>query len=369
MTYCYIDTDSAMESLNASLSTSSNIFLDTEFIRVSTYYPKLGLLQLHNDGRDYLIDPLAVNNLQRLICESFDTDKLFVLHSCKEDLDVLQSNLGFLPERIFDTQVAASFLNMGASLGYAALVDKICNIHLEKDQTLTDWLARPLTEAQKKYAAADVTYLTDLYHQLSDQLIQTGKERWFEEEMQSLIAAKKSTVDIESVYLDISGAWMLSPAELAILKELASWRYQSAVSLDKPLSFVLKEDIMIELAKRQPKTERELMAAGLPASHKARYGKQLLVCIEKGLSYLPEAYPAKIKRMIDFPHYKHDFKHVKQIVEKAAHQHELPAELIGSRKIINQYLLWRYENGSSELLPKLLTGWRGDVLAELKDVK
>ncbi len=366
MTYCYIDSDSAMESLNSALSSSSSVYLDTEFIRVSTYYPKLGLLQLHIGGTDYLIDPLGALDLQQLIRESFDINKLFVLHSCKEDLDVMQSNLGFLPSRIFDTQVAASFLNMGASLGYAALVEKICGIHLEKDQTLTDWLARPLTEAQKKYAAADVTYLTDLHYKLSEQLVEAGKDKWFEEEMLSLIASKKSTIDPESLYTDISGAWMLSPAELAVLKELAAWRYQSAVSLDKPLSFILKEDIMLELAKRKPKSDREMLAAGLPVSHKTRYGKQLLACIEKGLSYLPENYPFKINRMIDFPHYKHDFKHVKQIVAHAAHEHEVPAELLASRKVINQYLSWRYEKGSSDALPKLLVGWRGDVLSELK---
>lgn len=366
MTYKYIDTAPTMAALRQKLNATATVYLDTEFIRVSTYYPKLGLIQMHLDGVDYLIDPVADEAMTPELKATLSQNHLYVLHSCKEDLDVLQSNLNFLPENIFDTQVAASFLNLGASLGYGALVNLICGVQLEKDQTLTDWLARPLTEAQKQYAAADVSYLEQIYQTLKSQLEAAGKLDWFNQEMDSILEVKQAVIDVQALYEDISGSWMLSPAELAVLRELAAWRYQKALALDKPLGFILKEDVLLEIARKKPTNEKMLVAAGLPMSHKSRYSTEIISAVEAGLAVSESDYPVRLKRMIDYPQYKHDFKKIKQQIEHAAQVHNLPAELLGSRKVINQFLAWHYENKSANQVPKLLTGWRADVLPELK---
>ncbi|MBB6054815.1 ribonuclease D [Tolumonas osonensis] len=364
MSYSYIDSDILLQPLLAEISSTPILLLDTEFIRVSTYFPKLGLLQIHINSVDYLIDPLAISSTQLLWDAIFSDNKLFVFHSCKEDLDVLQVCTKKLPGRIFDTQVAAAFLGYGASLGYAGLVEQVCSVPVAKDQTLTDWLARPLTDAQKFYAAKDVSYLESLYEHLSQDLDRTGKTAWFNEEMVSLLDAKQQTIISDDLFREISGAWQLYPSELAVLRELAKWRYQTAISEDRPQNFVLREEVLIELSRKRPQTPRELGQTEIAPQQKNRYATAILECIQKGMSCPAESQPERLKRMIDFPHYKHDFKQIKQRVDTAAKANHLPAELLGSRKLINQYLLWLYEGKNTDAeKPKLMSGWRNSLLA------
>lgn len=363
MSYSYIDLDTLLQPLLAEISSTPVLLLDTEFIRVSTYFPKLGLLQIHIDSVDYLIDPLAINSTQPLWDAIFSDNKLFVFHSCKEDLDVLQVCAQKLPGRIFDTQVAAAFLGYGASLGYAGLVEQVCSVSVAKDQTLTDWLARPLTEAQKFYAAKDVSYLESLYQHLNQELDSAGKTDWFNEEMISLLDAKQQAIIPDELFREISGAWQLYPSELAVLRELAKWRYQTAILEDKPQNFVLREEVLVELSRKRPQAPRELAQTEIAPQQKNRYAPAILECIQKGMSCPNELYPERLKRMIDFPHYKHDFKKIKQRVDTAAKANNLPVELLGSRKLINQYLLWLYEEKNTNTeKPKLMSGWRDSLL-------
>ncbi len=363
MSYSYIDSDILLQPLLAQISSASTLLLDTEFIRVSTYFPKLGLLQLHLNAVDYLIDPLAINSINLLWDAIFSDHRIFVFHSCKEDLDVLQVCAQKLPGRVFDTQVAAAFLGYGASLGYAGLVEKVCDVTVAKDQTLTDWLARPLTAAQKLYAAKDVSYLQYLYDHLSQELNTTGKTEWFNEEMTALLEAKQQAVIPDELFREISGAWQLYPSELAVLRELAKWRYQTAISEDKPQNFIVREEVLADLSRKRPQTERELAQTDISYQQKNRYADAILQCIQKGMECPVELHPARIKRIMDFPHYKHDFKQIKQRVEIAAQDNNLPVELLGSRKLINQYLLWTYEGKSSDVeQPKITSGWRNKLL-------
>jgi len=364
MSYSYIDSDELFQPLLAQIHAASTLLLDTEFIRVSTYFPKLGLLQLHLNSTDYLIDPVAISHIQQLWDVFFSGNKLFIFHSCKEDLDVLLTCTQKLPTRVFDTQVAAAFLGYGPSLGYAALVEKICNVTVSKDQTLTDWLARPLTEAQKQYAAKDVSYLQALHEHLVHQLDITGKTSWFEDEMNALLSAKMLPVNIDELYTDISGAWQLYPSELAVLRELAKWRYLTAVAEDRPQNFVLREEILAELSRKRPQTERELAQIDISAQQRSRYAIAILQCIQKGMSCSIDDQPIRIKRIIDFPQYKTDFKNIKQIIDNVASSNNLPVELLGSRKLINQYLQWIYDGKSEHKeKPKLISGWRNELLA------
>lgn len=363
MSYSYIDTDALLRPLLAQINLTSTLLLDTEFIRVSTYYPKLGLLQLHLNAADYLIDPVALSDIQPLWDSLFAENKLFIFHSCKEDLDVLQTSAQRLPSQVFDTQVAAAFLGYGPSLGYAGLVEKICQVVVSKDQTLTDWLARPLTEAQKNYAAKDVSYLQPLYEHLTLQLDLTEKMAWFNEEMSSLISSKQQPIVLDELFKEINGAWQLYPSELAVLRELAKWRYTTAISEDKPQNFVLREEYLAELSRKRPQSERELAQIDIAPQQRNRYSAAILECIQKGVNCPADMYPERIKRIIDFSEYKRDFKQIKQSIDLAAVNHNLPVELLGSRKLINQYLLWVYEGKKDNTeKPKLLTGWRHSLL-------
>lgn len=363
MSYCYIDTDALLKPLLAEIKLTSRLLLDTEFIRVSTYFPKLGLLQLHLNSVDYLIDPVGLNDLPSLWEALFADNKLFVFHSCKEDLDVMHVCAKKLPAQVFDTQVAAAFLGYGPSLGYAALVEKICSVAVSKDQTLTDWLARPLTEAQKQYAAKDVSYLQPLYDHLVYHLTEAGKMTWFNEEMHLLLEAKQQVVNVDELYKEINGAWQLYPSELAVLRELAKWRYITAIDENKPQNFVLKEDLLVELSRKRPETEKALLQLDISSQQRNRYAAAILNCIQIGMQCESDNQPNRIKRIIDYPQYKHDFKEIKNKIQTVADKYNLPIELLGSRKLINHYLLWSYEGKSdNQDQPKLLTGWRHSLL-------
>lgn len=362
VSYQSIENEAELNIVLASIKQSQVLLLDTEFVRVSTYYPKLGLLQLHVQGVNYLIDPVSVN-LDSLWALLFSNERIAVFHSCKEDLDVLLNVSGQLPGQLFDTQVAAAFLGYGPCIGYGALVEQFCQVSLAKDQTLTDWLARPLTPAQCQYAAADVSYLGALYERLAEELHQQQKWQWFQNEMQSILSAKLELIEPDELYKDIGNAWQLKPQELATLKLLAAWRYRTAVIEDRPLSFVLKEETLMNLAKFQPVQESGLAECGVAPAQKRRYSQDILSCIQEGKAIPQSEWPEPIRRIIDIPAYKADFKHVKQHVAQIAKQHQLPDEMMGSRKLINQFLMWRFQpdfyRGNK---PKLLTGWRHDLL-------
>ncbi len=358
MEYTYITDADELSHLMDSLS--PNCFLDTEFVRVTTFYPHLGLLQLNCNDKIYLIDPLA-----------FDRDifgalfrKKWILHSSSEDLEVMSYFFKDLPDQLFDTQVAASFLNIGASVGYASLVSQLFGVILEKDQTRTDWLARPLTQAQLNYAALDVVFLPKIYEVFTSQLQEKGKLKWFENEMDSVLIAKKKPIDKETLYYQISNAWLLKPQELMILKLLAIWRYETAIREDKPVSFVLKDEVMIEICRKQPMNDKQLLDCQVNYGQKNKYGRLILDIIQAALSCLQQEWPKKITRIIDYPHYKHDLKSIKQVIDSVAKEIEIPAELLGSKKMINQFLLSKYEPEIyTDNSIKLISGWRRDLLS------
>jgi ribonuclease D len=362
VSYKYIQDKLALAYLIEEISATSHLYLDTEFVRVSTYYPKLGLLQLNLAGQNFLVDPVQVD-LTPVWDVLFQPDKTTIFHSCKEDLDVLLNVSGRMPAQLFDTQVAAAFLGYGSCIGYGSLVEQFCGVTLAKDQTLTDWLARPLTEAQCTYAAADVIYLQPLYERLQTELQQQHKWQWFQEEMTSLLTAKQSVQDERELYKDIGNAWQLQPSELAVLRELAAWRLYTAVREDRPVSFVLKEDVLMNLSRRKPETETVLGECGLSPQQKRRYSQAILAIIQTAKACDESQWPQPVRRIIDIPAYKSDFKHVKQIISQAEKTHHVPSDIIGSRKMINQYLMWRYQpDFYSGQIPKLLTGWRNELL-------
>lgn len=357
MEYIYVTRNDEVEQLLSGLA--EQCFIDTEFVRVTTFYPHLGLVQLNIQDKIYLIDPLQLD--RSLFHPMFK--KQWVLHSSSEDLEVMSYFFKDIPAQLFDTQVAASFLNIGASIGYAALVNQLFGVIVEKDQTRTDWLARPLTSAQLNYAAMDVVFLPKIHELFSNQLKEKGKMSWFENEMCSVLTAKKTTVDLDTLYFQISNAWMLKPAELMSLKLLASWRYQTAIAEDKPVSFILKDDAMIDICRKQPATDKQLLECQLNFAQKNKYGKSILNLLSNSKGIDCSEWPEKVTRIIDYPHYKNDLKKIKQEIERVANDVAIPPELLGSKKMINQYLLAKYEPEIEMTTPiKLLSGWRGDLL-------
>lgn len=345
------------------------VALDTEFIRTRSFYPKLGLIQLYDGQNVSLIDPLEISYFTPFSELLADRNVTKVLHSCSEDLEVFSHYFKQLPTPLFDTQIVAHFLGLGASLGFAKLVEHFLNVSIDKGASRTDWLLRPLSDSQLEYAAADVWYLLPIFEQLNASLAQSNWKQAAMEDCETLLQKRTKDVDTNKLYKEIGNAWKLAPKELAILQVLAKWRYEEAVKRDLALNFVVKEQHLWQIAKEQPIHTSQL-AAFMHPNEIMRHGKKLLWLVARGQSVATENQPKAISRMVDDPQYK---KALKQLQEKLVEitPADLPSELIASKRQLNQLFSW-YKKGGEKNTPELLTGWRTpfgeQMLQELQQI-
>lgn len=336
--------------------TKAVVALDTEFIRTRSFYPKLGLIQLYDGQNACLIDPLAISDFSPFVALLADQKVVKVLHSCSEDLEVFQHQFKQLPEPLLDTQIMASFLGLGQSLGYAKLVQQYLSIELDKGFSRTDWLMRPLTSEQCQYAIADVVYLLPVYQQLARQLAESQWQTAVAEECQSLLRKREQPFNPEQAYLNIGNAWRLEPKKLAILKVLAKWRYEEAIKRDLALNFVVKEQALWQIAEQMPRHTSALLDFMHPNEVRI-HGKKLLWLVEQGLAVPTEQYPPTIERLEDVAGYK---AQIKQLQQKLAEILPLgfPPELLAAKRQLNQLLQWHRTGQAPEKCPELLQGWR-----------
>lgn len=273
------------------------VTIDTEFLRERTYYSNLCLIQLAMPGKDdsnaVLVDPLEGNMSLEPLYDLFrDTSVVKVFHAARQDLEIFWVDAKVFPEPLFDTQVAAMVCGFGEQVGYETLVRKIASKPLDKTSRFTDWSRRPLSEAQKTYALADVTHLRQIYEFLSRKLDQTGRSRWVAEELQ--ILTNPATYDIAP-----QEAWRRiktrtnSPRFLAIVRELAAFRETYAQQRNIPRSRVYKDDALVELASTKPKNAEELGRSRLllREARKGDVAEGILSAVATGVACPPDDLP------------------------------------------------------------------------------
>ncbi|MCD8547718.1 MAG: ribonuclease D [Aeromonadaceae bacterium] len=369
MEYQIITSTQALQAYCAGL-TAGPLFVDTEFVRTRSFYPKLGLFQVFDGRQLALVDPLSGADLSPLWQRLLSSQDPVVLYAASEDLEVILQQAGALPARLHDAQLAAAFCGHGMSVGFNAMTQALLQVTLAKEQARTDWLARPLTPEQLMYAAADVHYLQPLYADLMTQVSALGRQAWFEEECQELMARKQERGEPALAYREIGNAWLLGSKQLAVLQRLAAWREAEARHRDLALNFVVKEAHLFAVAQQLPTQLRQLEGLGLLPSEIRTHGRTLLRLVQEGVQSDPAQWPARLERLVDHPHYKRELKRIKAKVELVAQDQRLPAEFIASKKIIHQYLTWLWllsdeERGQST--PRILRGWRQQLLGSLAD--
>lgn len=257
--------------------TRSVIGLDTEFVRERTYFARPGLVQISDGESVWLIDPLALEDLRPLGDLLANPDITKVLHSVGEDLEVLEQLTGKLPDPLGDTQVAAAMLGFPLQLRYETLVEEILGEVLEGGKARSDWTRRPLADALLGYAAQDVAWLPALWHALSNKLDNAGRMDWVREDCQRMLSMAGEPVSSDQAYLRIKGAGRLEDHQLGRLKELAAWREDEARARDLPRGFVIKDDLMLKLAREAPRNEAGLAEIqGLPRPVVRRHGTDIL---------------------------------------------------------------------------------------------
>ncbi|MCQ4250077.1 ribonuclease D [Pseudomonas stutzeri] len=347
------------------------VAVDTEFMRVDTFYPIAALLQV-GDGRcAYLIDPLRITDWSNFAALLEDPAVTKVLHACSEDLEVLWRLTGSLPAPLFDTQLAAGYLNIGFSMGYSRLVQAVLNIELPKGETRSDWLQRPLSDMQERYAAEDAQHLAELYAALLPKL-SDEKRAWVLEDGAELVANLQRETDPDEAYREVKQAWRLKPRQLAVLRALTAWREREARARNQPRNRVLREHSLWPLARTQPTDLVGLARIDDMHPRTVRQdGETLLELIRSAASTpeqewpepLPEPLPLEASGLL---------KKLRAVGQREAQALDIAPELMVRKKVLEALLKSGYPDGPYTL-PDSLRGWRrermGQALLQVLEAK
>lgn len=272
----YINTPDQLVKLCEQIKKEPWLALDTEFLREKTYYPKFCLLQIATPEWVACIDPIALPSLDILFEVLYSPSIVKVFHSCRQDLEIFYQLTGKLPEPIFDTQIAAPLLGFQENPGYAMLVSSLLNVNLNKAHTRADWSKRPLIDAEIQYAADDVIYLCKIYQMMLQKLAELGRADWLERDFAELSNPDLYEVKPEKAWLKIKGKNKLTGKQLSIVQTLSEWREKTAQSEDRPKSWLLRDEMLFDLAKLQPETVSELAnVRGINERAVNRYGAEL----------------------------------------------------------------------------------------------
>lgn len=359
--YTYIATDSELQQAAADWSTNASVALDTEFMRVNTFYPLAALFQIGTAQNCYLIDPLTITDFGPLIELLENPGIVKIMHACSEDLEVFSTFLNCKPAALFDTQVAAAFLGYGLSVGYKNLVDAVFEVDLPKGEQRSDWLQRPLSDKQLTYAALDVTFLEEIYQQQQVSLQEKGWLECVEQEIDGMLNKQGRSADPADAYLRVKGANRLKLDEVQIVHSLAQWREIEARSRNIPRGFLFKDAQLLEIAQNQPASLDALARTeGMRRRFVREDGEMVLALIEQAkdseptVPAFPETLPPRAKPLV---------KELQLLLIQIAEASGLIPELLLNRKSLVAMLTELMASGKA-VLPENLPAWKVALFGE-----
>ncbi len=356
-----IETTAALADACKELAKSEFVTIDTEFLRETTFWPQLCLVQMASPTLEVLVDPMAKGiDLTPLFELMADPNVVKVFHAARQDIEIIYHLGGLIPHPIFDTQVAAMVCGFGDSISYDQLVQKTKNVQIDKSSRFTDWSRRPLSEKQLDYALADVTHLRDVYMALKSQLEREGRSSWLKEEMDILEARETYDMHPDDAWLRLKSR-LRKPTELAILKFVAAWREREARSRNVPRSRVLKDDAIFEIAQQQPKDAEALSRLRtVPKGwERSTSGTAIIETVNAALA-LPKA------DMPQAPRHSHSpegsgaaVELLKVLLKLSADKHGVAAKVIANSEDLDKIAS---EGEKAEV--QALSGWRRELFGE-----
>lgn len=337
------------------------IGLDTEFERTRTYFSRPALVQIFDDEHVFLIDPLVVGDYAPLAALLQCRNVTKVMHAAEGDIEVLEQLTGVIPTSVFDTQMAAAFAGHGYSLGYRTLTHTLLGEQLDKDETRSNWLKRPLSDAQIAYAALDVVYLLPMYRRLHRELSEMGRDTWLREEIERLAQRREADRDPRRAYLRIRPGRRLDIDGLSALRELAAWRECEARNRDLPRQMILKDAALLAIASASPTRADELAALPeLPTSVVSRYAQALLDVMTRARSAAADSPP--LRAPVVERRYASWLKALKHAVRERAEALGMPAPMLAQSRTLEA--LVEAAAADRMCLPEELGGWRQTVIGE-----
>ncbi len=347
----------ALQAWLATIPIGAAVGLDTEFMRRNTFYPQLALLQLGWNGRYALVDPLAFDIGAALQPRLGSGAAVTIMHSAGEDLETLAPLLPEGPGQLFDTQIAAAFAGMGLGISYRALVAELAGVELDKGETRSDWLQRPLTDSQRNYAALDVVYLKTLHEQLAERLQRRERSAWHAEDCARLKLRASHREGDPQPQRALRGAADWPQAQQALLRRLLLWRERSARRLDVPRPWLLDDALALNLAQQSPRSlgDLEQRSRGQRALRSAQRGE----LFELLAATVSDEEIAATARIPGHPQgeAKKALAAMKTLVDHLAGELDLPPGLLCPRKVLEEYVV-------TTEWPEFLEGWRREVLHE-----
>ena len=364
----FIDNAEQLQDFVHRAADSDWLAVDTEFLRERTYFPKLCLIQVANGEIAAAIDPIALNDLSPLRDLLMNPAIEKVFHAARQDMEIFLNEWQVLPQPLFDTQPAAALLGLGDQVGYGKLIQQVLKTELPKDHSRTDWSRRPLDKAQLRYALDDVIYLGQAYRKIKSQLEQAGRLTWLDAEFRTLTSPQTYSLEPMDMWKKVKGRQHIKGIKLAILQVLAAWREEQALAKNLPRRWILKDDVLLEIARRSPKNTQELeRVRGVDAGFVRKNGNAMLELIEKARQLPKEQWP-RDKRPASRPTPRQEatLDLLGAALRLIAVEAGLSPQVIASRKDLLA-LLNREDNCA------LLRGWRkslaGEPLQELVEGK
>lgn len=356
ITYDWIDSNVDLVAFTQESLSESHFYLDTEFHREKTYFPQLALVQIATSQRTVIIDPLMVD--MKLLRPLFDGPGMCVLHAAQQDLDVMAQSCGYIPSRMLDTQLCAGFLGYSQP-SLASLLQSYLKVIVPKGDRLTDWLRRPLTNDQLRYAASDVAYLAEMSDIIFRELQARGRMQWAIDACEELRTRPTGPNPPEDAWLRVKDVRTLKGRSRWVAQAIAEWRENRAMDLDLPPRHVLSDIAILGIAQKAPRTAEEMLQSrGVDNRHvNGQHGRDLLDAVRQGVERSSQG-------DLSFPsHEGEDLEKsmrpaatlVSAWVTELARQSDLDAGLLGTRKDINDLL-------SGAPHARMGEGWRAEIV-------
>ena len=366
-----IATVDGLRELIAHLRDAGRFAFDTEFVSEETFEPVLCLIQVATRDRRVVVDPLAIPELSPFWDLVVDPAVEVVMHAASEDLRICRFQTGTVPRRVFDVQIAAALVGYGYPLSLGNLVSQALRVSLPGGETRTDWRRRPLSPAQLRYALDDVVHLLDLADQLSGELARLGRLEWAEAEFAQFVEAILNRTE-EERWRRLPGLHHLTRRGLETARLLAEWRFEEARRTNRPLRQLLRDDLLVAIAKRQPATRRDLEALrDFNRPHLLGKASEILGIVAESRETPADDLPEHAERHEEGPGQSMVVNLLAAAMAHGCSREKVAAALVGSSHDLKELIRWHARGRPESERPDLARGWRrevcGDVLLDVLD--
>jgi ribonuclease D len=354
-----ITTTAELAAICQRLAAHPFVTVDTEFLRETTYYPLLCVVQMASSDEAVVVDALAPGiDLSPFFALMADEKVMKVFHAARQDIEIVWHAAKLIPHPIFDTQVAAMVLGYGDSISYDQLVQRITGDTLDKSHRFTDWTRRPLSDAQLTYAISDVTHLRDVYRALLEDLGRRGRADWMQEEMRVLTSPETYRMEPDNAWQRLKTR-VRKPRELAVLIEVAAWREREAQTRDVPRGRVLKDEAIGDIAVQAPTTIEKLKhLRSLPKGfERSRWGEAIVAAVERGLARDPKSLPHQARPQ-PAPNASAIVELLKVLLRMISENHHVAAKVIATVDELDRIA------GDDRADVPALHGWRRELFGE-----